>query len=88
MNRPRSHVSDERILQALKSGLFGMEPQETVRSRLMASAASTEPGAGVNTSRPDWVSPSTARRMRERQRSISWERYSYLVAATNMRFAW
>lgn len=91
MKLHRRDKLDSRIGGVIKTGLLNQHASSGERFRLLRAA-----GAGSHTrlpfsaphGRPDWITPSTARRMRRQQWSMEGRKYAYLVVTASYRLAW
>ena len=88
MKQPDHQYLDSRIEISMKEGYVGVRSPSGGRARLVKSAGITSGEPWNRKLRPDWISASVARQMRERRRSIDKIKYSHLVSGSNLRFAW
>jgi len=88
MKQPDQKYLDSRIVRGMNDTFVGARAPSGGKARLVQSAGivSTEPWS--RKLRPDWISASVARQMRERRRSVDHVKYSHLVSGSNLRFAW
>jgi len=88
MKRPDQKYLDSRIVRGMNDTFVGVRAPSGGKARLVRSAgvASAEPWS--RKLRPDWISASVARQMRESRRSVTEVKYSHLISGSNLRFAW
>lgn len=79
---------DSRIGRAMKDAQLGVRAPSGGRARLVRSAGVTSGETWSRKLRPDWISASVARQLREQRRSLDDVKYSHMVAMPNLRFAW
>jgi len=79
---------DDRIDSVMKDAYIGMRGPSGGRTRLVKSAGVAGTDSWSRKLRPDWLSASVARQLRERRRSVDEVKYSHLILGSNLRFAW
>jgi len=79
---------DDRIDGVMKDGYVGIRGPSGGRARLVKSAGIASTESWSRKLRPDWLSASVARQLRERRRSVNEVKYSHLISGSNLRFAW
>ena len=88
MKQPEQKYLDDRIDSVMKDAYVGMRGPSGGRSRLVQSAGIASTESWGRKLRPDWISASVARQLREIRRSTDQAKYSHLVTGSNLRFAW
>jgi hypothetical protein len=79
---------DSRIERAITDAHVGVRAPSGGRARLVNSAGIASSETWSRKLRPDWLSASVARQLREKRRSTDQAKYSHLVLGLNLRFAW
>ena len=88
MKQPDQKYVDSRIERAMQDAHLGVRAPSGGRARLVKSAGAASGEPWSRKLRPDWLSASVARQLREKRRSIDEVKYSHLVSGSNLRFAW
>jgi len=88
MKQPDQKQLDSRIERVVEDAYVGMRAPSGGRARLVKAAGTASSESWSRKLRPDWLSASVARQMREKRRSTDQVKYSHLVSGTNLRFAW
>ena len=79
---------DVNIDGVMKDAYVGMRGPSGGKARLVRSAGVISAEPWSRKLRPDWISASVARQLREKRRSTDHIKYSHLVSGSNLRFAW
>lgn len=79
---------DSRIQQGMRGTFLGVQAPTGEKARLLMSATNVGGDSLGRKLKPDWLSASVARQMREKRRSVDGIKYSHLVSGSNLRFAW
>ena len=88
MKQPDQKYLDSRIESVMKDVHVGMRAPSGGKSRLVKTAGAESNESWGRKLRPDWLSASVARQMREKRRSTDQAKYSHLVSGSNLRFAY
>ena len=79
---------DVSIDRVMKDAYVGMRGPAGGKARLVNSAGIASTESWSRKLRPDWISASVARQLRETRRSVQEVKYSHLISGSNLRFAW
>lgn len=79
---------DNDIQRAVKESYLGVRAPLGGKDQLMLSASVPGEESWGRKLRPDWLSASVARQLREKKRSVDEVKYSHLVSGSNLRFAY
>ena len=79
---------DSRIVRGMNDTFVGARAPAGGKARLVKSAGIVSSESWSRKLRPDWISASVARQLRERRRSVCEVKYSHLISGSNLRFAW
>lgn len=91
MKQHRRNVLDERISGTLRSAIREQPIPAGLRFQLLHSALSGEgpdPQLSGQRTPPNWITPSNARRMENKQHSVQERKYGYMLTTASFRLAW
>ena len=88
MKPPSQDYLDNSIQREVKESYLGVRAPMGSREQLLLSAAVPGEASWSRKLRPDWLSASVARQLREKRRSVDEVKYSHLMSGTNLRFAY
>ena len=88
MKRLDQGFVDEHIERGMQDAYLGVRAPNEGKARLLTSATTASGSTWGRKLRPDWLSASVARQLREQRRSMDRVKYAHILSGSNLRFAY